>query len=103
MAKFLFKQQMRRFVLKSAGTVVLPNPQGIPMAVNEAGKVIEVKGGELVTDDPEVIARIRRDPQFGTEEIIEITEDDEAAIRIRKKKEKEADEEIDTTIKKKKK
>ena len=103
MAKFLFKQQTRRFILKSAGTVVLPNPQGIPMVVNEPGKVIEVKNGVLITEDPDVIARIRRDPQFGTEEITEITEDDELAIKIRKKKDKEADEEIETVKKSKKK
>ena len=95
MAKFFFKKRKKRLILSSEKTAVIPNAQGIPVAVRTPGRTIVVENGYLETDDQEVIDRIRRDPQFGTTEIREVTEDDEEAIKIRTRKDKEAREEID--------
>ena len=104
MAKFVFKLLSPKFIIESASQMVLPNPQGIPIVVNKPVKMIEVKNGVLDTKEyvkthknvteEEVINRIRNDKHFGTEEIQEITAADQRAIDIKKRKLKEAEEEI---------
>ena len=94
MAQFSLKKPLK-LVIRGASTSVIPNPQGIPMAVSTPAKTVEIKAGIYDTDDPEVIDRLRRDTFFGTPDgIIEITEEEREAVKIRAKKDKEADEEI---------
>lgn len=104
MAKFIFKLLNPKFVIESATRMVIPNPQGIPTVIDRPAKIIEVKNGVLdtteyikthpnITED-EIINRIRGDKHFGTEDIREITAEDQKAIEIKQKKLKEAEEEI---------
>jgi hypothetical protein len=84
-----------KIVVKGASVSVIPNPQGIPVAVNTPAKTIELKPGNNTITDVEVIERIRQDQKFGIQDgIKEITDDDLEAISIRDKKSKEAEEEI---------
>ena len=103
MAKFLTKNNKVTFIIRPQTTSVIPNAQGIPTAISDPGKKVTIENGELITTDPEIIARLRADSKYGTEFLREITEDDEAAIEIRKKKDAEAEEEIKKTTKSKKK
>jgi len=101
MAKFHFAKS-KRILIKGAEQSVIPNPMGIPTVVNTQAKEITIPAGMFETKDEELIARIRRDEQFGTARgMVEITEDEQEAIKIREKKNKEADAEI-VEIKKKK-
>lgn len=94
MAKFSLKNPIK-LIIKGASTSVIPNPQGIPVAVNTPAKTVEMKAGIYETSDPEIIERIRRDIHFNTPDgIIEISEEEQEAIKIRTKKSKEAEEEI---------
>ena len=94
MAKFSLKKPLK-LIVRGATTSVIPNPQGIPIAVSTPSKTVEIPAGIYETTDQEVIERIRRDTYFGTPEgIIEITEEEQEAVKIKEKKMKEADEEI---------
>ena len=94
MAKFSISRPLK-VVVRGAMTNVIPNPQGIPVAVTVNAKTIEIKPGIFETNDAEVIERLRRDDKFGIQDgILEISEMEEKAVKIRRKKEKEADEEI---------
>lgn len=94
MAKFSLKRPLK-LIVKGASQSVIPNPQGIPMVVANPAVVIDLKAGIFDTEDQSVIERIRKDPHYNTTEgIIEITEEEQEALTIRSKKEKEADEEI---------
>lgn len=94
MAKFSLKKPVK-LVIRGASTSVIPNPQGIPMAVSVSAKTVDLKAGVYETNDPEIIERIRRDTYYNTAEgIIEISEEEQEAIKIRTKKSQEADEEI---------
>ena len=94
MSKFSLKKPIK-LIIRGASTSVIPNPQGIPVAVSNPAKTIEIKAGVYETDDVEIIERIRRDVHFNTPDgIIEITEEEQEAIKIREKKLKEAEEEI---------
>ena len=89
------------FIIRPPTTILVPNPQGIPVVHTDPGRVGEIKNGEITLnenkkDDLEFIERIRRDSQFGTEDLSEVTKDDEEAMEIRNKKAREADDEIQT-------
>lgn len=83
-----------KFIQEDARQSIINNLNNIPTAINHPAKIIEIKNFELITEDEEVIKRIRRDPSYGTIEITEITAEDEKAIKIRERKIKEAEEEI---------
>lgn len=88
-------KKLIRIVVKGASTSVIPNPQGIPIAVNTPSLTIELKPGNNTITDQEVIDRIRRDGKFGFENgIVEFTEEEQEAVKIRTKKNIEAEEEI---------
>jgi len=93
MAKFIFKRPTVRIIVRPETQQVITNAQGVT-TVNTPAKVIEVKNGVLVTDDKEVIDRVRNDSKFNTEEIREITAADQRAIEIKKQALKEAEEKI---------
>jgi hypothetical protein len=94
MARFSLKRPIK-LVVRGASTSVIPNPQGIPVAVNMPAKTVEIKSGIYDTTDQEIIERIRRDIHYNTPDgIIEISEDDIEAATIKEKKMKEADAEI---------
>ena len=94
MAKFSLKKPVK-LIIRGASVSVIPNPQGIPVAVNTPSKMVEIKAGIYETDDQEIIDRIRRDIYYNTPEgIIEISEEEQEVIKIREKKSKEAEEEI---------
>lgn len=94
MAKFSLKNPVR-LVIKGASIAVIPNPQGIPIAVNTPSKTVNIAAGIYETNDPEIIERIKNDIFFNTSEgIIEITEEEQEVIKIKERKLKEADEEI---------
>lgn len=102
MAKFSLKKP-KKLVIRGASQSVIPNPAGIPMVINTPSKTIELKAGVVDITDQEVIDRIRHDQQYNIPEgIIEITEDEIEATEIKKKKMKEADEEIKEIKKKRK-
>ena len=93
-ARFSLKNHIK-LIVRGASQSVIPNPSGIPMVVNTPAMTVELKPGIVNIIDQEVIDRIRRDGQYNTPEgIIEITEDEIEATEIKKKKMKEADEEI---------
>ena len=89
--KFVFKRSKVTFIVKPDRMSII---DGIP--VRKEGESFVVKGGELITDDPVKIDRIRRDPKYNTPEIKEISQEDLDAIEIKTKKLKEAEEEIKT-------
>jgi hypothetical protein len=94
MAKFSLKRPLK-LIVKGASQSVIPNPQGIPMVVATPAIVVDLKAGIFDTDDASIIERIRKDAHYNTAEgIIEITEEEQEAIGIRAKKDKEADDEI---------
>lgn len=94
MARFSLKRPIRLLV-KGSMTSVIPNPQGIPIAVTTPDKLVDLKAGIYETTDQEIIDRIRRDTHYNTPDgIIEISEDEIEASKIKEKKMKEADEEI---------
>ena len=78
---------------------IIVGPNG-PQVVVTPAKTITISGGYLETEDQKIIDRIRSDQQFNTEEITELTKDDEEIINIRKSKEKEAEVEIKARKKK---
>lgn len=79
--------------MDTGGTIMLEQAGGgPPLAVKRSPKSIVIEGG-FETDDPEIIARIKRDPQYGTG-IKEITKEDLRAIKIREDYRKMADEKI---------
>lgn len=90
MAKFICKRTKFKIQIKPEVKHIVND--GI---FSEPAKIVEAKNGVIITDDPEVIARIRSDKFFGTKEIMEITEADERAIKIKNRKLKEAQIEID--------
>lgn len=101
MAKFSVSHPVK-MIIKGATTSVIPNPQGIPMAVNIPGKTVLIPSGMYETKDQEIIDRIRGDVFFNTPGgIIEISEEEQEAIKIREVKNKEADELIKEAKKKK--
>jgi len=94
MAKFSLKKPVK-LIVRGASTSVIPNPQGIPVAVNTPSKTVEIPAGVYETNDQEIIERIRRDVYYNTSEgIIEISEEEQEAVKIKDKKMKEAEEEI---------
>lgn len=94
MAKFHNAKPLR-LLIKGASTSVIPNPQGIPVAVSTPAKMVNIPQGVYETKDPEIIEKIRSDVYFGTQNgMIEITEEEQEAISIREAKMREADEEI---------
>lgn len=100
MAKFISKKRM--VIQLEAGYETIVNGR----VVVTPARVFELKPGETDTSDKgwlakfkvtekEVNDRIRGDQQFGTEDgITEFTEEDQEAVKIRSRKQKEADEEI---------
>lgn len=101
MARFHFAKT-KRIIIRGALTSVIPNPQGIPVAVNTPAKEITIASGIFDTNDQELIERIRRDEHFGIARgMYEITEEEQEAIKIREQKNKEADELIKEAKKKK--
>lgn len=101
MARFSVRRQVK-LVVRGANTSVIPNPQGIPMAISTPAFTIELKPGITDITDQEVIDRIRKDIHYNTPDgIIEITEDEIEAVKIKEKKMKEADEEIKEAKRKK--
>ena len=101
MAKFSVAYPIK-MVVKGASTAVIPNAQGIPVAVNTPARAIEIPSGIYETKDPEIIDRIKSDIFFNTPNgIIEISEEEQEAIKIREAKNKEADEMIKEAKKKK--
>ena len=103
------KLRMSRFSLKTpvkliivgASTSVVQNAQGAAVAINHPSKTVEIKAGIYITEDIEIIERIRRDIHYNTPDgIIEISEEDIEAASIRDKKLKEADIEIKEAKKK---
>lgn len=95
MPKFFLKRKRKIFIIRPDRTIVVPNQQGIPVAISEAGKSFTVENGYINTDDPEIIERLRRDPEYGTAELREMTVEDEKAILIKKKYDKLAQTEIE--------
>ena len=100
MAKFSLAKPVR-MVIRGASTVVIPNPQGIPVAVSTPAKTVNIPAGVYETNDQELIERIRSDVFFNTPRgIIEISEEEQEAVKIRAKKHQEAEEEIKAKKKK---
>lgn len=100
MAKFITR---RRIVIQlEAGYETIVNGR----VVVTPARMFELKSGTTDTSDKgwlakfrvtekEVNDRIRSDQQFGTEDgITEFTEEDQEAVKIRRRKRREADEEI---------
>jgi len=93
MAKFIFNKNIVRFIITPEVQQIVVTERGTEV-VRTPARTLEIKGGELVTEDKEIIDRIRKDSKFGTEEIRELTLEDQRIIAIRIKKEKEAEKEI---------
>ncbi len=84
MAKFFFKRARRIFVSGGGNPVILPDAvTGVPTLFTPQVKSFVVEGGSLKTEDPEILARIRKDPEFNTDEIKELSAADEKAMQIR--------------------
>lgn len=95
MAIFYFKKPIRRFMVRPEIRRIIND---IPVIT--PAKVVTItqrdlnSEGAYVTEDEEIIKRIRSDSQFNTSEIRELSEKDQKAVEIKKKKLKEAEEEI---------
>lgn len=102
MAKFSLIRPIK-LVVKGATQVVIPNPSGIPVVVNTPSVMVDLKVGINEINDQEIIDRIRKDQMYNVPEgIIEISEEEQEAVKIHEKKHKEAEEEIKEIKKKKK-
>ena len=88
MAKFNFKTAIN-FVVRSEDTQVINGK-----VITTPRKVAKLGPGTVEVKDEEVIERIRNDQQFNTSSIIEITAEDEEVMEIKRKKAREAEEEI---------
>ena len=91
-AKFILKHDTT-FIMSNEIQQIVVGPQG-PTVVVTPSRTVKIPSGIYVTEDKDIIERIRKDSKYNTEEIGEVSAEDEEVIQIKNKKMREADEEI---------